>query len=297
MNTPTTLLAAAVLAFALPAAAAPDFDAGLDASALLTEAKAGAAAATAVEAQSSFNRRTTRDCATIVFRPGSPTVSEAVWLSSTEWVVECYPTGGDPRRGGGGRTCHERPGYTYRERVQITLRERLPLLPWEEDAFRVCLDGPFLDTDQLESAYEYTRAGYGRDGNITVAPVRKTPMRPDPAGVSATIAPNLAVALADRWASYYAGERVVIKLTLKKHVPNWFDPVVLEKEVELPVAASYAVELAAEAAAAGARLEAGKSYYAVYAVKRVGPVSRPVFTRGLETNKAAYAPAAALASN
>lgn len=291
MRTPSLI---AALLLALPAAAAPavDFDAGVDASAVLAEAKEAAAASH--DAVPDKFRRYERDCVTFRFRPDSGLVSEAVWLRSTEWVEECYPTG-DPRRGGG-HTCHERPGYTHRERVQVTLQERKPLLPWEHDAFEVCLEGPWLDTRQLESAYEYRRVGGGgRDGNILVAAVKKTPMRPDPAGVIGTLASDLTLTFRDRWASYYKDERIVIKVTLKKHVPNWFDPTLLEKEVELPVSDAYAFDLGAEALSS--KPEAGKEYYAEYAVKRVGAVSRAVFTKTLESNKAAYAPAAALAAN
>lgn len=285
---------AALLALSLAAPVfAVDFDAAVDASAVLKDAKA----AVATEKVSATNfRRYERDCVSFRFGPNDGLDSDVVWLRSTEWVEECYPTG-DPRRGGG-RQCHERANHTYRERVQVKLTERKPLAPWESDTFEVCLEGPWVDVRQYESAYEYRRAGgSGRDGMVVATPVKKTPMRPDPTGVLATLTPGLTAVFADKWASYYTGEQVVLKLTLKKHRPNWFDPILLEKELALPVASTYAVDLAAELVGAADKPEAGKSYYVEYQVKRVGTVSKPVFTKTLESNKAAYAPAAALASN
>lgn len=287
-------LAAVLLTLALPAAAAPaaDFDAGIDAAAVLGEAKA-AVSAEKVSAKSL--RRYERDCVTFRFGPADGLESEAVWLRSTEWVEECYQTG-DPRHGGG-RQCHERPGQTYRERAQVKLARREPLLPWESDTFQVCLEGPWVDARQFESAYEYRRAGgSGREGLVIAEPVKKTPMRPDPMGVLATLAPDLAVTLTDKWASYYTGEKLVVKLTLKRHYPNWFDPTLLEKEIELPVAATSVVDLKADLAQMSEQPKAGKPYYVEYSIKRVGTVSKPDFTKALESNKADYAPSAALAS-
>lgn len=293
-----SFFSAAALFLSLPAGAIPvvDFDAGADASIFLDEARRAAAAEQAAEPHLAPLSRSTPDCATFTFPPQAPAVSEAIWLSSVEWVEECFPTG-DPRYGGG-RQCHRRPGFTHRELVQLTIVDRKPLLPWEQDVFRVCLDGPFLNTHQLESAYEYRRVvGAGRGGSIVLSPVKKTPMRPDPAGVTATLGPDLTATFADRWASYYGGETVILQLTLKKRVENWFDLVLLEKEVELPTAASYVLDLAAEAANMSAKPQKGKEYYLSYSVKRVGAVSRPVFTKPLESNRAVYVPGSAVVSN
>ncbi len=298
MRTARLVLTAALLAAALPAAAV-DFDAAIDAAAVLSEAEAAAVSAAPVAAatvRAASFRRYERDCASFRFGPNDGLASDAVWLRSTEWVEECYQTG-DPRHGGG-RQCHERPGRTYRERVQVTLTERKPLAPWESDSFQVCLEGPWVDVRQGESAYEYRRAsGTGQEASIVATPVKKTPMRPDPTGVTAVLAADLTATFTDKWASYYQGEKVVLKFTLKKHLPNWFDPVILEKETELDVASSYAVDMAAELVAAASKPEAGKTYYIEYQVKRVGAVSKPVFTKALESNKAAYVPSAAVAAN
>lgn len=292
MKIPSRLsLIAALLAFSLPAAAV-DFDASIDAAAVLGEARAAVVAA---DARAARTIRYDRDCATFHFGPNDGLVSRAVELRSREWVEECYQTG-DPRHGGG-RQCHERPGHTYYERAQVTLTERRPLLPWESDTFQVCLEGPWVQARQFDSAYEYRRANSNRDGNVVAAPVQKTPMLPDPTGVTATLAPDAVVTFADKWASYYAGETVMLKLTLKRHYPNWFDTVLLEKEVSLPVAAAYVLDLKADAAQMSEELRAGKPYYVAYQVMRVGAVSKPEYTKSIESNKAVYAPAAALASN
>jgi len=88
--------------------------------------------------------------------------------------------------------------------------------------------------------------------------------------------------LKDRWASYYAGETVEIKWTLKKDVPNWFDPVIGQGQFTAAAADVYAADLSK-----AGKLDSGKNYYVEYSIRRVGKVSKDSCTKTLETNKVA----------
>lgn len=289
-----TLRTAALLlaAVAAPAFAVTDasFDAGVDAGALVARAKEAAKKDAAPVKAAYVGNRYDMDCVRFTFAPQDALVTDRVWLRSQEWVTECRPVG-DPRHGGG-QQCWDRPGYSYSEAVRLVLKDRGALLPWEHDSFRVCLQGPWLYTDALETAYDYTLVndGYG-SGDVVLRAGRKIAQSPDPAGIAGTMTPQLKLTFADKWASYYAGEKVVLKLELKKVVKFWPDQTVLTKEVELPVAASYAADLNAFVGEMASKPEAGKQYYAKYSFKRVGSVSRDSWTKAQETAKVSYAPA------
>lgn len=293
MKTPSLIALILSLAVSVPVLAAPsaDFDAGVDASAILKAAKESAKKdKTVVATYYPGGRRTMPDCVAFTFSPTDNPVSESVYLRSTEYVTECQPVG-DPRHGGG-QNCWERPGYSYSQRVQVTIRDRQPLLPWEHDTFRVCLDGPWIYSDVVEAAYDYKLVSAGADnGNIIVAPTRKVAMRPDPVGVLAELSGQFVMNFKDKWASYYPGENVVLKITVKKVVKFWPDYAVLEKELTLPVAEAYKVDLNKFLPDFTTKPEAGKDYYAVYSIKRTGKVSKNDFTKSLETARVSYAPA------
>ncbi len=282
-----TTLALAALLLAAPALAetpAVDFDQAIDAAAVLEQAKAAAKKdPTVVQAVYPGGRRTVPDCVSVSFGAKDPDASPSFELRSTEYVEECYQTG-DPRHGGG-RQCYERPGHTYHERASVTIRDRQPLLPWERDTFRVCLDGPWLSISEIETAYDYRLVSGGSyNGAYVVAPGKKIAQRPDPVGVLGELDAAMKFVLKDRWSSYYAGENIEIKWTLKKDVPNWFDTVIGEGVIAAPVAAEYAADLSK-----AGRLESGKSYYVEYSIRRLGKVSKDVWTKPLETNKVSRA--------
>lgn len=283
-----TLPLLALLLAAAPSHAEPTFDA----KALLNEAESRAAdVKEVVEAESVGMRRYDSDCVTFTFSPTDANVSETVYLRSTEWVEECTHTG-DPRHGGG-RQCWERPGMTYNERVRITLQDRQELFPWEYDKFRVCLQGPWLNWDDVATAYEYKSVrGGSRDGDIVLAPVKKLRMRPDPTGIlMKPLTSSMVLGLTDKWINYYAkdGEKVVLKVVFKKDVPNWFDPTLLETELEFPVVPEN-IDLTAYAAKFSEKLQAGKKYYVKLSFKRVGRISKEDWVDAGETSPVAYQP-------
>jgi len=281
-STRMTLALALVASFAAPVFAVPsavNFDQGIDISEVLQTAKKAAKSdAKVVDAQYMGGRRTMPDCVTVSFGANDPAESPRFSLRSVEYIEECYQTG-DPRYGGG-RQCYERPGMTYHEVASITIQDRKPLLPWERDTFRVCLDGPWLSLNEIETAYDYSRVSGGNyNGAYIVTPGRKLAQRPDPVGVLGELDSSMKVTFTDKWAAYYAGETVEIKWTLKKHVQNWFDPTIAEGTASSAVAAVYSLDLSKS------KLENGKSYYVEYSIRRVGQISKDSFTKALETNK------------
>jgi len=277
-------LAALIAAPVFAKTPAVNFDDGVDASAILKEVKAAAKKdATVVPAQYAGPRRTDTDCVSVSFGANDPASSPTFSLRSQEYYEECYQTG-DPRQGGG-RQCYERVGRTYHELASVTIRDRQPLLPWERDTFRVCLDGPWLSINEIETAYDYRLVSGGNyNGAYVLAPGRKIAQRPDPIGVLGDLNSSMKLTLKDKWASYYAGESIEIKYTLKKHVQNWFDPVIAEGSITAAVADSYSVDLSKSG-----NFENGKSYYIEYSIRRIGQVSKDSFTRTLETNKVSRA--------
>ncbi|MBI4678093.1 MAG: hypothetical protein HY748_10970 [Elusimicrobia bacterium] len=316
-------MTAAALVFALSSARAElpalDFDQGIDVSDVLKTARANAAeqkrTAKAMPVRA-FYTRYDRDCAHFSIGPNDNPQTSEVWLRSTEWVEECYPGPNPPPypnppyppyprpyrdvaahsgHGPNGQNCYERPGRTYQERASVSIRDRQPLLPWEYDSFDVCLEGPWLSLYQRETAYQYLVVQGGNyDGKYVLSPVKKIRMKPDPAGiVTQSFAADMALTLKDRWASYYANERTVLVLKLRKDVPNWFDATLLEKELTVPAAETYAVDFNAFASEFSQKLEAGKKYYVDYSFKRLGVVSKDTLMKVGETDRAVYQPAPA----
>ncbi|TPW20936.1 MAG: hypothetical protein FD126_1186 [Elusimicrobia bacterium] len=288
----TKFLMAAVLASVSTAQAAPsvNFDKGLDAKAFLSQAKKEAKADKTDLKGAGLKYRTERDCARFTFSPDGPTTSEAVWLRSTEYYEECYNTG-DPRNGGG-RYCHEVPRYTHRERVQLELRNRQKLFPWEKETFEVCLDGSWLNLYSIRTAHEYKANRSGGD-YVLNAGARKA-MDPDSNGIeaSAPAAQDKAVAVAfkDRWASYYAGEKVKIKASLKREVEGWFDPTLKEVEVVFDAAETYTLDFNAYAKDFSEALKPGKKYYVEWGFSRHGKVSKDTYMKVGDGPTAVYQP-------
>ena len=127
-------------------------------------------------------------------------------------------------------------------------------------------------------------SGGSRNGNYIVAPGKKIPQRPDPVGVLAELDDAMKLTLADKWASYYAGESIEIKYTLKKDVPNWFDPTIASGELKSATAGAYSVDLSK-----AGKFEHGKKYYVEYSIRRLGKVSKDSWTKTMETGKATHA--------
>jgi hypothetical protein len=219
-------------------------------------------------------------CKDVVFQPEDAPVSRPVTLTSVEWVTDCVPSGTT------GESCWEHPGRSDSLMVRLTIADRKPLLPWESDVFRVCLNGPDLRTEPVSTAYDYRVLSDGAlDGNVVLSPDSKRALPPDPRGVQATLTPGLALVFHDQWASYYPGGEVVLSIKLMKEIGFWPDQTVAEREIPLAVADSYTVGLS------GAARKPGGIYYARYTVRRVGGrVSSEAETPVLQTQKVSYDP-------
>lgn len=299
MTTNRCIAAAALaLAVGVPVLAetpALDFDQALDVSAIVSDARASAkkesAAPEAKPVQAAYIRAT-RDCARFNFGFEGAAVSEPAWLSSTEYIEECSNIPGNPGQGGGHRDCWERPGFTHREKVQAKIDPRLPIYPWEREAVEVCLEGHWLDAYVVRGSYEYKVKEEG--GLFTFLPGKRIPTDPDSAGISAEAPINhqrsLALSFQDKWASFYKGEKTVLKVTLKQEVPNWFDPTIVEKEIPFPSSDSYFVDFGSLVID---KLKTGKKYYVKWSFQRVGKVSTERQVDRGETTRVVYTPSSA----
>jgi hypothetical protein len=288
----TPMIAALLFAAAAaPALASPQvsFDQGVDVSAIVSQTKA---AVRKDKAQTPFHAmRYDMDCASVAFGANDKPVSDRVWLRSQEWETRCTPVG-DPRHGGG-QNCWEQPGMSWSQGVQITLQGRGQVLPWERDVFRVCMNGPWVYVDPILTTHKYHETGSDATGDYVESATARTLQAPDPAGILGSVTPQFQATFTDKWASYYPGETVTLKIELKKDVPIFPDSTLLKKEITLPVAASYSVDLNKYAAEFSQKAVAGKKYYLRYSIRRDGgTVSTKDYTDELETAKVSYAPAA-----
>jgi len=229
----------------------------------------------AVQAASRFEP----DCKDVVFQPEDAAVSRPLTLTSVEWVTDCVPSGES-----GGDSCFERQGLSDSRLVRITLADRKPLHPWESDVFRACLTGPDLSVTPVSTAYEYTPTADGAlDGNVIFATGAKRLLPPDPRGIQAVLTPGLTLAFYDLWADDYPGEEVELKMTLLRAHSFWPDETVVEKDITLPVARNYTIELSA------AVHQPGEVYYARYSIRRLGGlISTTAETPVLQTEKVSY---------
>ena len=284
------IAALALLGFAGQAGAEVKFDQGVD----VTSALSQAAETKTPEVKSPRFTSYTRDCSRFTFdATGAAATSDKVSLASTEYVQECHNTGGYYVPGPNGQpghyvpghqNCYERPGQTWRQSAQVRIAARA-LLPWENETFEVCLEGPWLRLNTVDAAYKYTVTETGHfDVLFDLAPQHKVAMKPDPNGVNMTAfsydpaTKKFKVSLADKWGSEYAGEKLAVKVELKRDVANWFDSALGSKEFTFDAARGYDFEFSAP------ELDKGvKKYYLKWGFRRVGKLSRDAYMEKGET--------------
>ncbi|MEF3279379.1 MAG: hypothetical protein K6357_00195 [Elusimicrobiota bacterium] len=239
-------------------------------------------------------RRVTRDCARFSFGPSdSDIMSDRVWLRSDEYITECYTTyvPGPNGQQIPQQHCYERLGYTYRSQAQINIKQR-KLFPWEKETFEVCLEGQWLDIYTIEAGYKYkvSKTGYN-DALFVLSPEYKIPTKPDPEGINYTEfsydkeTKKYTFKLNDKWANEYAGEKVYIKIELKKDKANWFDPSLGIKEYTFDVANNYTIEFSEDELIKpetdtndntyrSEKLFETRGYYLEWGFKRLGKISK-----------------------
>ncbi len=119
-----------------------------------------------------------------------------------------------------GMQCNTIPGDVFRRTAQLTMAPR-QLLPWENDSFEVCAEGPNVEIRTLSAAYSYNINQTGSyDVRYDVTPLSKIATAPDHNGLSlgefAFKDGKFVMNISDMWASIYAGEKVSIKVELVK---------------------------------------------------------------------------------
>lgn len=232
--------------------------------------------------------RYTRDCARFTFGPSdNDLMSEKVWLRSQEYVQEChtYYVPGPNGQNIPQQNCYERPGMSWNQQAQISIKAR-KLWPWERETFEVCLEGPWMDIYKYEAAYKYSTRKVGNyDTLFELTPLNKIAMAPDMSGLEiAEFSYNketkkYTFKVNDKWAKEYAGEKVAVKVELKKSVANWFDSSKGEKEFTFEVAPSYTMTFSEDelvkvsAETDNTRLFENKGMYLKWGFKRLGKIS------------------------
>lgn len=250
--------------------------------------------------------RYTRDCARFNFGPQDGEImSEKVWLRSDEYRTECYTTyvPGPNGQQIPQQHCYEHYVMTYHRQVQINIKPR-KLYPWEREVFEVCLEGRWLGLHPIEAAYKYKvrQVGY-YDTLFELYPDRKIPTRPDPDGLNYVEfsynkeTKKYTFRVADKWAKEYAGEKVYIKIELKKDVANWFDSLIGSKEYIFDVAGEYTMEFSEDELVkpkdnseentdrVNERLFETKGYYLRWGFKRIGEISKDIYVDKGKTNR------------
>ncbi len=237
--------------------------------------------------------RYTRDCARFTFGPSDNEImSEKVWLRSQEYVQECHtyyvqgPNGQQIPQ----QNCYERPGMTWHQQAQINVKAR-KLFPWERETFEVCLEGPWMDIYKYEAAYKYSTKRVGNYNTLfELTPQYKVAMDPDLAGLAIgefsynKETKKYTFKVNDKWAKEYAGEKIAIKVELKKSVSNWFDSSKGEKEFTFDVSSSYTMTFSEnelikpeQEQSNDYRLFDDKGRYLKWGFKRLGKISTDKF--------------------
>lgn len=249
--------------------------------------------------------RTTRDCARFNFGPSDNEImSDKVWLRSEEYITECYTTyvPGPNGQQVPQQNCYERLNQTYRSQAQINIKQR-KLWPWEKETFEVCLEGPWLDIYTVEAGYKYkiSKNGYN-DVLFVLSPEYKIAMNPDLEGINYTEfiynkdTKKYTFKLNDKWAKEYVGEKVKVKIELKKDIANWFDSSLGTKEFTFDVSPDYLIEFSEDELIkpnnnvddtnrSSDKLFETRGYYLKWGFSRIGNISKDTFMDKGETNR------------
>jgi len=266
--------------------------------------------------------RFTRDCHTFNFGPSSGgMMSELARLESVEYIRVCHyvpdppppppphnpnqpgqpgqQPGGHPGGPGGqpghgpksvdetvtkGMQCQEVPHDVFRRTAQLSMAPR-QLLPWENDSFEVCMEGPRVDIRTRSAAYSYNIAEAGQyDVQYQITPQYKVATAPDKNGMSlagwAFKDGKFVLSVNDVWAQYYAGEKVAIKVELVKDGFLFFNSNLGEKEFVLDAANNYQLSFAEgdltktkDFVDTRGDVRGPKKFFAKWSFRRVGSVS------------------------
>jgi hypothetical protein len=254
--------------------------------------------------------RFSRDCHTFNFGPSSGgMMSELARLESVEYIRVCHyvpdpppppnPNGPKPPQPGHqpghgpksvdetvtkGMQCHEVPHDVFRRTAQLSMAPR-QLLPWENDSFEVCIEGPRVDIRTRSAAYSYNIAETGQyDVRYQITPQYKVATAPDKNGMSLASWSfkdgKFVLSVNDVWAQYYAGEKVAIKVELVKDGFLFFNSSLGEKEFTLDAANNYQLAFAEgdltktkDFVDTRGDMRGPKKFFAKWSFRRIGTVS------------------------
>ena len=243
-------------------------------------------------AQPGLAQQDTQDCSLATFLYGGPLESQPATLHDyqTKRVCESY---------GGKNYCHDQVRDMSANAV-IALTGTRTTLPWERDVFKVCLQRGLLRGERVKvhtivASHHYKMLRKPSAGGYRIEALAQGKLRtnPDPAGISAVsfgndAANGLVLTLTDKWASYYQGDKTVVKVALKMVKPFAFDPVAFEQELVLPPQDSYVIRFADYAAQFKKPLEHGMEYFVEWGFKREGKVSNGDYQKSGATMRAMY---------
>jgi len=251
--------------------------------------------------------RRERDCTRFTVGPSDNEImTEKVSLRSDEYRTECYtyyvpgPNGQQIPQ----QHCYETLLETYRVKVQLNIKAR-KLFPWEKETFEACLEGPWTYLYQEEVGYKYKVEKKGYDDVLYILyPEYKIAMNPDSDGINYKEfsynrdTKKYTFKLNDKWVNEYAGEKVKIKIELKKDISNWFDSSLGSKEYVFDVAPDYSIEFSEneikkpennissdETYRSNEKLFETKGYYLKWGFSRIGKISKDKFIDKGETNR------------
>ena len=198
--------------------------------------------------------------------------------------------------------CNERPGRTFTHNVRLNVGQR-NLYPWETEEITVCAEHEHTWVSESKTPYTYnvsekTQMGGGVNSTKTFFfnPVSRNPSAPDEDGMAATSfrysAGKFYMNVADKWANYYDGEKVIIHVALYKD-RFLVDKKLGEKDFEFHVDRNYALQFtegefddddrAVEPETAETRGQT--KYYVKWGFKRIGYVSTDKYIKKGSTEK------------
>jgi len=199
--------------------------------------------------------------------------------------------------------CNERPGRIFMHNVRLNVGQR-NLYPWETEEITVCAEHEKTWVNESDTPYVYnvsekTQMGGGVNSTKTFffAPVDRNPSAPDEDGMSATSfrysAGKFYMNVADKWAHYYDGEKVIIHVALYRD-RFLVDKKLGEKDFEFYADGNYALEFSKDDFDDDKLIEPetdemssrGKtSYYVKWGFKRIGYVSTDKYIKKGSTIK------------
>jgi hypothetical protein len=192
--------------------------------------------------------------------------------------------------------CHERIGQTFRATAQLNIAAR-QLFPWENERFEVCMEASRVDFETRTSPYRYSVDRQGLyDLTFNLTPNYRVPTAPDANGLSAVTWAfrdgKFVLNVSDRWASYYAGEKVVIKVELIKDGFLFFNSSQGEKEFTFDVSNGYELafvegdlQKTASYVDTSNDMRGPKKFFVKWGFKRVGSVSTQDYVNKGSTDK------------